>query len=177
MRAHTTLANGLVLTCACCALLLTGCGGKTELVRFNDRIARIFRELEPADRRFFETGYALTTDKKQKGKTTAAQSFQTAYDRLQEAVNKARKEAGALEVPQGTGVRKFYDTFLQVIKADEDILAKFTPVREAPEDKLRADRNQLRAWLDEAYKHRGQAWAELDQAQKEFAGENRIKLR
>lgn len=175
MRADTTVTN--ILTVACSALLLSGCSGKAELVKYNDRIARIFRELEPTDRGFFETGYAFAAGKDRKGKPVPLHRFRTAYDRLQDAVMQAKKEAATLSVPHVDSARKFHDSFLQVIKAHELTVEKFAPVREAPENKLRADRERLRSWLDEAYVRRGRAWAELDQAQEAFAKENGIKLK
>src|SRR5207244_4224529 len=98
----------------------SGCNSKAELVKFNDRIAQLFKRLGEADRTFsdgvedFAYGRGLVD--------VAFKRFHDGYDKLEKVTAELTKEAGALQVPDAPGARAFYDRFREVLKAHEQIL-------------------------------------------------------
>jgi hypothetical protein len=167
--------RALAFACALGVLLLPGCNSKAELVKFNDRIAQLFRELGEADRDFYAGVYDYSYDR---GDAAAAlKRFHAGYDKLKGVTEEVSRQSAALQVPEADGARAFYDRFRATVKAHEEILKQFAPARDAPERTLRSDRARLRTLLDAAQARKAVAWRALDEAQKAFAGENRIKLK
>ncbi len=171
---RTTTGRGLLLALG--ALLLSGCGNRAELVRFNDRIAQAFKNLADADKAFYDGVYDFAYGKSASG-GAALKRFHEGFDRLKRVAAEVRKEAEALKIPDAPGARKFHDSLLAVLKADEQILEEFAPARDSSERRALAQRVRLREMLDEAQRRKRVAWSELDEAQKAFARENRINLK
>jgi hypothetical protein len=175
MQADTSVRRRWLLACACGLLLLSGCSSKAELVKFNDRIAQLFKRLGEADRAFsrgvedFAYGRGLVD--------VAFKRFHDGYDRLREATAEVAKEAGALQVPDTPDARAFYDRFRDVIKVHEEIVEKFREARNATEKGARGARDRLRKMYEEAQRRKEPAWLVLDAAQEAFARANRIKLK
>ena len=175
MRAGLSAGRTLLLACACGALLLSGCNNKAELVKFNDRIAQLFKRLGEADRAFsegvsdFAYGRGLVD--------VAFKRFHKGYDRLLEITTEVAKEAAALQVPDAPGARTFHDRFRDVLKAHAEIVEDFREARNASEKGARGARDRLRTMFQDAQARKETAWLALHEAQEAFARANRIKLK
>jgi hypothetical protein len=167
----------LSAACAFGAFLLSGCGGKAELVEFNERIFRPFDKLVRATKACFAAGGAVAAGKDLPGGTDSLAEFRSRYDRLQEAVAEARAAAGALEVPPAAGARQYYDNFQHLLKVSDENLADLRPTRNASNKEALAGRQRLHDLLDRASLRTTRAWDRMVAAQQAFARENEIKLK
>jgi hypothetical protein len=177
MRAARTVRRAFWAASAFGALLLSGCGGKSELIEFNERLVRSFRKLERATKEFVAAGGAFVAGKDPVGKPVSLSEFHTRYDRLKRVVEEARAEAAALQVPPVSGARKYYESFQHFLEVSEQTVADCQTVRNLSEKEALAGRQRLFALLNRASVRTRAAWDRMVLAQQAFAKENEIKLK
>jgi hypothetical protein len=156
---------------AVACLVLAGCGQEQGPIGFNDATVNINRRMAKAAKDFRDQLAPLT-----QGKPVDAAALQSAYDRLQHAVDDARSAAKKLTPPKDNqAAQDYYDAFEKFLALDDDlvkgpmkeILTIVTDANVPVADKL-AQKEQI---MKDVHAKEDAALKELKNKQKDFAKE------